>query len=120
MDIEKAMNFLKNTVTRDNGFSPVFIANMDILIGYAEEQLTDRWIPVSERLPNEEDISQLHYSHPNHRKFLCTIQIANYKPQIRLLYFGEMGWLYEGENYDEYVIAWQPLPEPYKEKPNEG
>lgn len=79
-----------------------------------EKQLNDRWIPVSERLPGDEEINKLNYSHPNHRKFLCTIQIASYKPQIRLLYFGVMGWLYEGENYDDYVIAWKPLPEPYK------
>ena len=79
-----------------------------------EKQLKDRWIPVSERLPGDEEINKLNYSHPNHRKFLCTIQITDYKPQVRLLYYGEKGWLYEGENYNEYVKAWRYLPEPYK------
>lgn len=79
-----------------------------------EKELNDKWIPVSERLPSDEEINKLNYSHPNHRKFLCTIQIADYKPQVRLLYFGEYGWLYEGQEYNEYVKAWKPLSEPYR------
>lgn len=78
------------------------------------------WIPVSERLPNEEECEKFDIGHPNSRKFLCTIKIGDYEPQIRELYFSKLfGWKYGPEDYNEHVIAWQPLPESYKEGSNE-
>lgn len=112
MDIGKSISFLKNSVTRDSGFSPVFIANMDILIGYAEEQLTDKWIPVSEKLPEESDV------------YLATF-IENEKCYVERFYYSTFsGWLmpvnWQDEGRIDKIIAWKPLPEPYKEKSNEG
>jgi hypothetical protein len=87
MDIEKAMNFLKNTVTRDNGFSPVFIANMDILIGYAEEQLINRWIPVSERLPekNKHVLLFLRNSEGKERQVVGYLYTYKFKSSLRFM-----------------------------------
>lgn len=81
-----------------------------------EKQLNGGWIPVSERLPNEEECNKFDVTHPNARKFLCTIKVANYEPQVRTIYFSEIvGWKYSAQDYNEYVIAWQPLPPAYKE-----
>lgn len=59
------------------------------------------WIPVSERLPkNDKDV--LVYDDSD-------IFVAWYSKKIR-------GWGSLDERFDEYtpIIAWQPLPEPYK------
>ncbi|MDF2879564.1 MAG: hypothetical protein K0R54_121 [Clostridiaceae bacterium] len=74
------------------------------------------WIPVKERLPSEEECKKFDIKHPNYRSFLCTIQITDYEPQTRTIFFSEIfGWKYGAEDYNKYITAWQPLPEPYKE-----
>lgn len=62
MDIEKSISFLKNSVTRDSGFSPIFIANMDIVIGYVEEQLNNK--PTSLKV-TEIDVDYGYFDCPN-------------------------------------------------------
>ena len=58
-----------------------------------------RWIPTSERLPEESG------------EYIITI--ANYEPHT------ETSWFYENEKVWSYknadVVAWMPLPQPYKE-----
>lgn len=60
------------------------------------------WIPCSERLPS--------YDGP----FICTAK--GIKESLELIYSSwDNSWM--DEFYSEYeVIAWQPLPDPYKEK----
>ena len=73
----------------------------------------NQWIPVSERLP---DIKENHVSEP------CIVYCENGAygfAELEENIFGQVGWNCERE--DDYheplgnVIAWQPLPEPYKE-----
>ena len=75
----------------------------------ANERPQDRWIPVSERLPEERGIylvteKVFAIDDRNHRgKFkIKTEQVGFYDGKWDRAYFFE-------------VIAWQPLPEPYKE-----
>jgi len=85
-----------------------------------EKQVNNGWIPVSERLPNNEECYKFDKNHPSRRKFLCSIKIKNYEPITRELHFSEIfGWKYGPADYNKYVIAWQELPEPYKEGENE-
>lgn len=64
-----------------------------------------RWISVTERLPEEDD------------EYLCTIQTRSIYANkvidtyINFCNFMDGGW---GVFDDETVIAWMPLPEPYK------
>ena len=75
-----------------------------------------RWIPVSERLPEEEDM----YKAPKHR-YLC--QLKGYEHVLVLArlrhYLGSPRaafWDWYGKPIpDKEVIAWRPLPEPYEE-----
>ncbi|OZV12324.1 hypothetical protein CIW83_09515 [Tissierella sp. P1] len=112
MDIEKTIDelrYIKEYFHVDKG-------SLELAINILEKQLKDKWIPVSERLPNDTECNEFDDMHPNHRKFLCTIKIADYEPQIRVLFLSEVfGWKYGADDYNKYVIAWKPLPELYKE-----
>ena len=92
---EKAIAFLQ-----DNGW---LVEHDRIMTSGIENK--GEWIPVSERLPEEE------------QEVLCQLS----DDSCAVLYvqdnWGQMNWV-DGQMgtgvYD--VIAWQPLPEPYKEK----
>jgi hypothetical protein len=126
-DIEKAIekfNYLGNGAPIHNvlsGMERKEKREMFLLAANAlEKQLNNGWIPVTERLPNEEECNKFDIMHPNRRKFYCTIQIGDYEPQVRELYFSIFyQWEYDLENYSKHVIAWQPLPEEYKEAASE-
>ena len=57
-----------------------------------------RWIPVSERLPEEMGA------------YMTTVDYGKHGLAIAQRYYHgkDLGW------EDDYVIAWKPLPEPYK------
>ena len=57
----------------------------------APQQRTGRWIPVSERLPEKDDLYLVYFD-----------------GEYNLVYFSNGAFSYSG------VIAWMPLPEPYK------
>lgn len=87
------------------------------LKSFEEYTFNRNWISVNERLPSDEECSKFDNLHPLSRKFLCTIKIGDFNPEPRLLFYSKVfGWKYGADDYNEYVIAWQPLPEPYKEE----
>lgn len=72
------------------------------------------WIPTSERLPNEQEF-KTHYRRNHHAaEFIVTINGAT---KSTTLYFKNGFWFDEENNYYN-VLAWKPLPEPYR--PEEG
>ena len=77
-----------------------------------------RWIPVTERLPDIND----HYTSD-----VCLVYCDNGAyafAELEENIFGQVGW--DCEREDDYheavgsVIAWMPLPEPYKEGEQNG
>lgn len=68
------------------------------------------WIPCSERLPNEIEFQKAYCRNQYAAEFLVTIKGAT-RPTT--LYFKNNSWFDEGRNYYK-VVAWQPLPAPYK------
>jgi hypothetical protein len=116
-DIEKAIEVLKEqyiTVSKCLFAEEATERNnaISLAIQALEEKLNGGWIPVSERLPNNCGLGVL-------------LTIAN-KFQQRKVIQGFTGYMEKGKlefhtndkttNLEIWkVIAWQPLPEPYKE-----
>lgn len=69
--------------------------------GYLNQPKSDNWIPCSERLPEESLDSVIGWD--EHRKRCCFVQ-----------YYGGK-WVLGNDIDSVKIIAWQPLPEPYKE-----
>lgn len=74
------------------------------------------WIPVAERLPEikEHHISEACIVYCKHSEHSYTVGFAELEENI----FGQVGWNCERDNeYHEAlgtVLAWMPLPEPYR------
>ncbi len=71
--------------------------------------MNDDWIPVEKYLPKEgvNPITNDFYEYQVTAKFGECIDIRHYK-------FGRGHWWHGPAIVDKYVIAWQPLPDPYK------
>lgn len=74
------------------------------------------WIPCSERLPNEIEFQETYCRNQYAAEFLVTIKGAT-RPTT--LYFKNNSWFDEQRNYYK-VVAWQPLPAPYKGEEEAG
>ena len=66
-----------------------------------EYDITDSWIPVSERLPSERGW------------YLITVQDVNRFTDVDY-YYGNSEW--DEVSSKQEVIAWMPLPKPYREE----
>lgn len=69
----------------------------------------DGWIPVEERLP-EEKISPVTM---DFYEYLVTARFGNVI-DVRCYKYGDGHWWHGPGIVDKYVVAWQPLPEPYR------
>lgn len=75
-----------------------------------------KWIPVTDRLPEDKinPLTEDFYEYP------VTVEIRG-KRDVRYYKFGkpigwdEPHWFFGSGIMDDFVIAWMPLPEPYKE-----
>ena len=105
------------------GYANGMAIAIDILNQLAEEYKdvpdtnVGKWIPVSERLPDKEeylkDDGRFIVTDGN-RRYQCIYDI--YQGSFRTLVLFTNGGIERGWNFEEdkCVIAWQPLPEPYK------
>ena len=76
---------------------------------YEENSKNDGWIPVEERLPEEKvnPVSRDFYEYQVTANFGFGTDVRSYK-------FGNGHWWSGPGIVDQYVIAWRPLPEPYR------
>ena len=92
--------------------------------GYAKTSENNGWIPCSERLPEKRDWYLAVFQEVD-TGFIGLPFIADYLMGVHTKYTTEDGWIIANctdieEDRAEYYkklkcIAWQPLPEPYKE-----
>ena len=84
-----------------------------IVEALSSAQPEPKWIPCSERLPFAE------YGESDNVLATCELRDADDTSYrwVKTLYFNGGVWCYPtGETYEQKVIAWMPLPEPYKGK----
>lgn len=109
-EIEKAINFIKDLMSEK---TDDILYNDEIgrtILSTLEHQLTNGWIPVSERLPNigETVLLAVAVNRGISHEY-GSVDIAWICDKENKCFYGTDGKY----SYDE-VIAWQPLPEPYK------
>lgn len=83
------------------------------------ENDSERWIPVSERLPEEYGEYLITWKNPKYPKpyiGICECEITDVYDHEHNRF--EVEWLFDGyittAYPDSYVIAWKPLPKPYE------
>lgn len=96
--MNKALDSLHTRILNSKFAEEVTETEIEALI----QAKNNDWIPCSERLPEEDG----YY-------LTTTIFYHLYNPVVMGCNFEDGRWLYMNSN-DE-VIAWQPLPQPYKE-----
>lgn len=96
-ELKKAIEIVKAYLDMDSDVDSEYLNAQRTIIQALEQQ---RWIPVSERLPELG------------KKVLCQCQANIYE----VLKLTVDGWYYNPNHcyMESFVIAWMPLPEPYK------
>lgn len=82
----------------DGPIPPIEDLVVSIMMTIEEQPTVNRWIPVSERLPEEDG------------RYLCDWQGM----RVGTCYFHNGHFRVYGEIKDKYVTAWMPLPKAYK------
>nr|DAG83067.1 MAG TPA: Protein of unknown function (DUF551) [Caudoviricetes sp.] len=112
MKMSRIKNRISETVTEACGYSPLtkVISEEEINRILAEEEKTGGWIPVTERLPEDDKYIMVSFDN------FTLPDIGRYEVDK-----DGNGAFYPGDDeksytaYDLYVNAWIPLPEPYRE-----
>lgn len=86
----------------------------EIIRSHMNEAENDGWIRTSERIPNEEEFIKAYCRNAYAAEFIVMIKGATLPTT---LYFKNGSWTDMKGNYYN-VVAWQPLPEPYRAADN--
>ena len=99
------------------------IADLHKMVNYLLSRLEQRWIPCGERLPEEKDAGILKKLGTEKRSeyVLATVEVKDERMTVTACtYDGVWHWDKKYAFPDYKIIAWMPLPEPYKEDPCNG
>ncbi len=110
-EIEKAIEFLK-PYTVSSGFDTEKKGYFKAAISALQQQLTGGWIPITERMPDMKECQA------NDCRFIVTDGNRRYQDWFDYedSYFDRCECNGLGLKKDNCVIAWQPMPEPYREE----
>lgn len=109
--IERIQNDLK---LHHDDLSGQYRKALRFVISALKKQEKDRWIPVTERLPEDEYV--LISKKPTKlsgSKWSVAIAIRTADPRSRKIQWRDSGF---GVIQDDKVLAWRPLPAPYQEE----
>lgn len=112
MSISRIRSRIVKSLTEACGYSPLtkVISEEEVSRILAEEEKTGGWIPVTERLPEDDKYIMISFEN------FTLPDIGRYEVDK-----DGNGAFYPGDDeksytaYDLYVNAWIPLPEPYRE-----
>lgn len=116
----------------EDGYKPTMeemSKSMDLLKELADKTDSFEWIPVSEKLPDEHDsVFAKSYGtdkwnnafwRTTSNRVIATIKYNDGTVIVKEAFTHDGEWTIEKKNINCKVIAWTPLPKPYKEKENE-
>lgn len=112
--LEKILEEIKdNTKLGNLHWETISIEKVEEIIrSHMDETPNNEWIPTSERLPNEEEFQKAYIGVACAAGFIVMIKNATI-PTMAYYLRNSQNWVdEEGNCYN--VVAWQPLPEPYK------
>lgn len=129
IDADKLISLVMDSTILGNGFKQAFVA---IVNGEPTIQPEQRWIPVTERLPENNDPvnitwvnhnPEVYYANIKDKPFTATAHYHNghwyWYSSVTQDYLNEYDvWTPDLLDKDIEVLAWMPLPEPYKGDPN--
>ena len=115
MTKQEAIEILnKNAPKSDPRLCALELCSAIYMVTKALQEKERRWIPVSERLPdNGYGVLVTVNGKHNNITFVNALEIAEYVNTEGWIIEGYLDWL------DPDVTAWMPLPEPYKESEQE-
>lgn len=106
-----------------------YLNNLNVLKELVDKAESYEWIPVSERLPEEHDsvFAKLYGTDKwesrcwrrTSNRVIATIKYNDGTVIVKEAFTHDGEWTVEKRNINCKVIAWMPLPKPYKEKENE-
>ena len=107
-ELEKILEEIGSKITESMGKKREGLLEAENII---RKHMNDGWIPAEERLPEERvnPVSQDFY------EYQVTVKFGNVK-DVRHYKYGNGHWWHGPGIVDEYVIAWQENPEPYRPK----
>ena len=92
---------------------------LEMAIAALKKQEQEKWIPMTERLPEEKDAGILKKLGTNKRSdyVLATVEVKGERMTVTACtYDGKWDWNMKYAFPDYKVIAWRPLPEAYTEE----
>lgn len=106
-----------------------YLNNLNVLKELVDKAELFEWIPVSEKLPDEHDsVFAKSYGtdkwnnmfwRTTSNRVIATIKYNDGTVIVKEAFTHDGEWTVEKKNINCKVIAWMPMPEPYKENENE-
>lgn len=122
---QEAMNYLWNAYDENKIYGIASRGYLEILQELVDKADSFEWIPVTERLPEEHDSIFAHwYGTDNWNRaywrttsdtVIVTVEFNSGNRVVKTSYTHDGEWYDEKRNSNRKVIAWKPLPKPYRE-----
>ena len=98
MTREKAISWLKELTWHEGEDVPIYDEDVEaIKMGIKALEQKPKWIPVTEGLPEKDGL------------YLVSVKNDNLRRYSKTCWYSDKNWFARHD-----VVAWQPLPQPYK------